>query len=445
MSQVLELAQERRNALESDARSILEEARIETRQLTFAEKAAFDDTTTTIASLDARIADLTDAETRGRALDDKLAGYTPTANISVRSEQRTYSEISSRDGVSYCRDLITRQLYNDSNSAERLTRHAREVEVETRDISRVDGAGGEFVPPAWLIDQFAEFARAPRVAATLMTQLTLPAGTDQINVPRITTGPQVATQTADNAAVQETDLVSATVTAPVRTIAGQQDVALQLIEQSPINFDQVIFSELMADYERVLDLQLLTGTNASGQLQGVLGLAGIGGVTYSDATPTVPEIYAPLHQGVAAVLAARQLPPTAALTNSRLWAWVASQLDASNRPLVVPAGAGPNNAFGSTGAPRNGELGSMGVVPFFGTTSTPINLGAGTNETRIILGRWADSYLYEGEMRTRVLPDVLSGNLTVRLQAYKYAAVAHRFPASYCVISGTGLIMPAGF
>jgi len=421
---------------ETAARDILEAARADGRPLTADEKVDVDALTETAHGARARGAELRDNATRManmEALSRDLPTSSTFGGARVTSEPRTYDQRSSSDGISYFGDLVKRQVFNDGGAHERLASHRSEVMRETRDISRVDTAGGEFVPPMWLTAQFAEFARAPRVVGRLMTNIPLPLGTDQINIPRITTGAQVAVQTADNASVQETDLVTATVTAPVRTIPGQQDVALQLLEQ------------LMADYERALDVQLMSGSGASGQLQGLLGLTGITSTVYTDGTPTVPEFYTPLHQAVAGVLNARQLPPEAAVTNSRWWAWAAAQLDSSNRPLVVPSGAGPTNAFGSTQAPQNGQLGALGVVPFFGTTSVATNLGVGTNETRTIVGRFSDSYLYESEGRTRVLPDVGSGTLTVRLQFYKYAAVAHRFPGSYAVISGTGLIMPAGY
>lgn len=46
-------------------------------------------------------------------------------------------------------------------------------------------------------------------------------------------------------------------------------------------------------------------------------------------------------------------------------------------------------------------------------------------------------------MRARVLSEVLSGTLQVRLQVYGYIAfTAERFPQSVSIISGTGLKPP---
>jgi hypothetical protein len=85
-------------------------------------------------------------------------------------------------------------------------------------------------------------------------------------------------------------------------------------------------------------------------------------------------------------------------------------------------------------------------LPSFIDGNIPSNLGAGTNETRVITARWQDLYLWEGTMRTRVMTEVLSGTLQVRVQAYNYVAfMGGRRPEAISVISGTGLIPTAGF
>jgi hypothetical protein len=68
--------------------------------------------------------------------------------------------------------------------------------------------------------------------------------------------------TTQNVAAQ--DPTTATVTAPVRTIAGQIDAALQLLDQSPLAFDEIMFADLLADYAMQLDIQLWNGSGAPG-------------------------------------------------------------------------------------------------------------------------------------------------------------------------------------
>ena len=45
---------------------------------------------------------------------------------------------------------------------------------------------------------------------------------------------------------------------------------MQLLDQSPINFDEVVFRDLTADYNRTLDQQVLTGSGSAGQLESLV-------------------------------------------------------------------------------------------------------------------------------------------------------------------------------
>ena len=86
----------------------------------------------------------------------------------------------------------------------------------------------EFVPPLWLVSQYVPYMRAGRVFANRCQNLPLPPGIDVINLPKITVGSQAAIQTANAAAVQSVDIQTSTVAASVRTIAGQEDISMQL-------------------------------------------------------------------------------------------------------------------------------------------------------------------------------------------------------------------------
>ena len=134
-----------------------------------------------IAALDERIAtaDKVEARTAAIAESRKESKVATFGGAVVTREAMTYD----KDGRnSFVRDMIGAQLRNDRNSWERLNRHAQEVAIESRDISRTDGAGGDFVPPIYLINEYAEFARAARVTADLVTNMALPAGKNHCTI-----------------------------------------------------------------------------------------------------------------------------------------------------------------------------------------------------------------------------------------------------------------------
>lgn len=332
---------------------------------------------------------------------------------------------------------------------DRVTSRARENMFEKRvNPNRTDGQGGFFVPPLWLVDEYIDLPRFGRTTANLCRTMGLPSGTDSINLPKVATGTTTAIQSADAGAVSSTDLTDTSVSASVRTIAGQQDIALQLLDQSPISFDEVVFADLIADYNAQLDLQVINGSGAAGQLAGILGTSGINAITYTDATPTLPELWVPLLQSASQVAKNRKVAPaTGVVMTPSMWYWALSQLDTTGRPLIVP-NVQAMNSMGDAGLlESDGPAGMFTYgLPAFLDGNIPSNLGGGTNETRVITARWQDLFLWEGSMRTRVLQEVLSGTLQVRLQVYNYAAfMANRRPSSISVISGTGVIPAAGF
>lgn len=486
---------ERRANLKADLDKVLEAPTAEKRDLNADEANKFTEIRGAITKLDdeeikplqARIAELEDQEKREAAANELRAqfggerpaapngGEQRAAGLQV-NEPLTYE----RGGAnSYFLDLARAQFRSDSGAAERLQRHAAELRVELparekrreekarqelRGISdlpsqyhesvferrvapnRTDGNGGYFVPPLWIVDEYVDLPRFGRTTAGRCRNMTLPTGTDSINLPKVATGTATGVQTADGGNVTSQDMTDTSVSAPVRTIAGQQDVAIQLLDQSPIGFDEVIFADLIADYNAKLDAQVINGSGASGQVKGILNVSGINAVTYTDTDPTLPEMYVPLAQGASKVASGRKLPATAAVMTPAMWYWMAAQLDTTNRPLITTLAA-YNPAAAQEALAADGLVGMLSFgLPAYIDGNIPSNLGTGTNETRIIEARFEDLLLWEGSMRTRVLQEVLSGTLQVRFQVYNYVAfMGDRRPEAISVLSGTGLIPTAGF
>ena len=406
-----------------------------------------------IAALDERIATAEAVEARTAAIHEsrKESKVATFGGATVTREAMTYD----KDGRnSFVRDMINAQLRNDSSSWERLHRHQAEVAVETRDINRTDTSGGDFVPPIYLTNEYAEFARAARVTADLLTGMALPAGTDSINIPQITTGSLSAFQSSDNSATTTRDLVTSTVTAPVRTISGYENVSIQLVEQSPLagGLDRMIFGDLMKDYALQLNTAVVgAGDGTSGTLKGLitLGADTTNGIptTWTESTPSATGGLTAMAKAISKVVTNRYQDVEAIVMHPSTWYWFMSQVDSSSRPLVVPVAAGPFNANGVVDAPgaSKGLVGTMHGVKVFVDATLPKNYGASTNQSPILVGKFSDSYLFESGVKTRVLPDVLSANLTVRFQVYGYAALAHRFNKSISAISGTGTVAPSGY
>ena len=405
--------------------------------------------TAEIKELDEKIQIASDLEARTAAVAESRAetGVKVFGSAKVGREPLTYEE---RGEFSFVKDMIRAHTRNDADAWVRLNRHNDEAAVELRAINTTDTSGGDLVPPIYLINEYAEFARAARVTADLLTTLPLPAGTDSVNIPQITTGTRTGIQAGNNTATTapttNRDMVTATVTAPVRTITGYEEVSIQLVEQSPLagGLDRLIMGDLMADYALQVNTAVV-GSNdgTSNTINGLTNAAGQS-ITWTESSPTAANGLVAIAKAISGIVNNRYKSPEAIVLHPRHWYWLVSSVDSQNRPIVVPAGNGPMNAAGvidNAGAPA-GYAGNIYGIPVYLDATLPL---VSTTQQIMLAGRFSDSYLFESGIKSRVLTDVLSANLTVRFQVYGYAAVAHRFANSIAKVSGTGTVPVSGY
>ena len=373
-----------------------------------------------VIGLDERINEIRAEVERSGQINKNLAGIrkAQSARISVK-EQLTYQK--GDRSRSYVQDLIKMSLNldGDGESRGRLMRHAQDVVTddsykEYRDISRVDGQGGYAVPPAWLMDQYIELARPGRAFANLVQRQPLPGGTDSINIPKLLTGTAVGVQTGDNLPVTDVDLTDTFINAQVRTISGQQGVSIQLIDQSPIAFDDVVFRDLVAAHAAQTDTQVLAGTGANGQVLGVNNTPGI--LTVAASAVTIQGVYSAIANAVQLVHSQRFLPPEVIVMHPVRWGWFLSLLDNQERPLFLPTANSPMNVGGVlTDVASQQVVGQMHGLPVVTDPNITTTAGPGTagNQDLIYVLRASDLVLWESGIRARVLPETKAQNLTV--------------------------------
>ena len=369
-------------------------------------------------------------------------GRTPTT---VGSEPQVYRDDA--QSPSYFRDLFQATVKGRRDAFDRLERNDRMLAGDqTRALSTGAGAGGEFAPPAWMIDQYIALNRAGRPLVNAMPKMDLPGGVSSVNIPKIGTGTVVAQQNVQNTQVQNTDLTTTFITLNILTEAGGQVVAQQLIDQAGFNLDQVIWPDLTADYFQRTDGLVVNSvqTNALGLLG--IALATSHQVAYTNATPSAAGLYKAVMQAAGTVNQDRHQPATHVIMTPMRWAWLCAQVDSSNRPLVLPSGSGVFNAMGSgtVNSAAEGVVGQWGNLQVMVDAQLPTNLGAGTNQDPVIVTRIADSLYGEGNLKAEVFQQTFANQLSVYFRLYNYVAFTWmRQPASTAVITGTGLVTPA--
>ncbi|MFF3643382.1 phage major capsid protein [Streptomyces sp. NPDC002564] len=442
---------EQRAALKTELDGILKEPTAEKRDLSDQEQTAFAEkrdaikkTDTDMDTIQARIDELVDEEQRSAKADEIRSKYQPDSAkpaVTVTSEPETYRKGGKQ---SYFRDLYRAQQVGDRAAMDRLQRNDAEVAagLEKRALTTTDGSAGEFVPPLWMVQDYVALARAGRVVADQVQHQPLPPGTDSISLPRLASGTATAEQATQNSTLQNTDATAGSVTANVATIAGMQVVPQQLIDQSPINMDEILLADLAADYAVKLDTFVISN-NAAGK-RGLLNVSGLNAITYTDASPTVGELYSKVGDGIQQIHTGRLLPPDKIFMHPRRWAWMSVALDTQGRPLVVPVAQMPSNALAALDeVVSEGFVGTMQGLPVYVDPNIPTGLGAGTNEDRILEVRSQDIILFEGTPKAESFRETKADQLSVLLRFYNYAALhSERYPKAISVVSGTGLIAP---
>lgn len=368
--------------------------------------------------------------------------------------------------TSFFADLYKVYAKNDTAARKRLERGTREtlVEAESRGIKFKDaegramsssaGAGGDFLPPLYFGDLYAEFRRQTRVAAGLVWNRQLPPKGTTVTVPRVSAGGSNIAQTADNQNVSNVDETSALVTVPVSTVAGYLDLSRQILERAEPGFDEVVAYDLILAYGKSLDNYVLNGTGASGQPKGLLTVVGTNAITYTQASPTVGNAYPKLADGMRQVAENVFSPPTAWLMTARRWAWFVDALDAQNRPLVVPETIAQANdrRYDLGSQDRDGDsdllspVGTIMGLPVYVDENLPKTQGAGTNQDVIVVADFRKHILWEEPAGPRVFQfedNPNNSSAEIRVQAFGLIAfTGERYPAATSVITGTGLVAP---
>lgn len=434
----------KRSALREGLDKLVTEARTAERELTADETARFDADEKTIRAHDAEIARLDEQVRADEQHAETMKRYAP--KVSGITEPEVYHR--GNGGKSYFKDLFNVRQNGDALAAERLRRNDRIV-AEKRAISTSNGAGGEFVPPLWLEDEFVKLARPGRVTANLLPNLPLPAGTDSINIPKINTGTAVALQSTQNSAVTQTDLTTSSISSSVYTIAGGQTISLQLLEQSPLNIDAVVLGDLAAAYAMQLDSLVLSGSGTGGNPTGILTLAGTNAIDCPAPTGTqtlAGQIYKAVANAIQQVHTNRFLPPDTIVMHPRRWASLLSQVDGQGRPLVLPAAGSPMNTLAAPGeVASQGYVGTMLGLPVYVDALIPLTgtADAGTGEDVIIVCRASDLMLWESDIRAEAFQQTYANQMSVFVRLYSYGSFqAGRYPKSISVITGSALAAP---
>lgn len=308
-------------------------------------------------------------------------------------------------------------------------------------MDTTSGSGGSFATPVYFIGEYAPYRSAGRAFADACNKQELPAYGMTVYLPHVTGPAGVASQSAQNTAVQETDPTAGYLSSNLTTLAGEVTVSQQLLDRAGpgFPFDKMVFDQLNRAYNPQLDNVVLTAA-----------LANAGTIAYTDSTGfhlsaanAAGGFYSKVSGGKSAIRkgAGVFMSPSHLFLDPARWEFISAWGDGQARPVVVPDYAGPFNAV--AGGSENGDLsieGNTGYrlngLPVYTDANIPTPT-VGADQALVVAAE--EVYYWEGTPVTRALPQTLGNQLSVILQQYSYVAVIPRYTGAVQSIQGTGM------
>jgi len=195
-------------------------------------------------------------------------------------------------------------------------------------------AGIGFNPTQYLSSIVSTQGNFGRPAMECVSRATLPASGMTINRPKFTTYPTVTVE-AEGGAVDNTDAVSAFLSATVSKYSGMQTISIELLERSDPGFFDAITTELQNNYNKVTETALISFLTAQGTQSSAQAATSAGLIAF--ATESAPAAY------LATSYFAKNY-----LCGSSQWGLLLGATDTTGRPIY--SAANPMNAGGNVGA-----------------------------------------------------------------------------------------------
>lgn len=303
-------------------------------------------------------------------------------------------------------------------------------------------SGAELVVPAYLQGDLIKLVFGRYNAAKLVTKVPVDvdplAHTTSVRVPKVTAGFDL-TDHVENDDVADEEPTLDTVRVDIDRGAASVKVPNFLLQRSMPGVDKIILDLMARASARDFNTHVLTKSKTNSK--GFLAESGLGSSTTTTDTPTVSTLYQGVLGALEDVLAGIDESADAILTNARVWFWLLGQLDSQTHPYAGIKIAEP--AIGVDGKPQTGgPVGYILGIPVYLDTMVPTNLGAGTDESRIIASKFDESWLLYSMPRIAVSDQVLflKDQTAFRVtQDRGFTCARHKGATS--IVSGTGMAL----
>lgn len=312
------------------------------------------------------------------------------------------------------------------------------------------GEGSAFVTPVFEVGKYAPYREFGRSFADACQKEQLPPYGMYVYIPHVTGGSEVTAVTESSGSTTIADLAPTAgyLSGALKTFVGQVVVSQQLLDRAGpgFAFDRLIFDQLMRNYALNFDVYCIEQALASAKVNNWKGNAGTFVLTEPSAAKKSEAggFYGQIAKAKADIrtLAGTVLNPTHLFMRPTRWEFIAAIADTTGRPMIVPSYAGPFNA--AAGGSSDGDEGIEGAtgyrlagLPVFTDENIP-DQGTTTNDQALV-GCLDETWVFEGAITPRTIPQTKANTLQVILQQYSYATVIKRYAESIVAINGEGM------
>lgn len=318
----------------------------------------------------------------------------------------------------------------DAAAKERLTAGFEGLNSEGKAMTEGTAAQGGYLVRPQIERQLVLARESDNVLRGLCSKLNVTTNSIQLDQLGLTTSAGWVAELATKP--ESTGMTLATVSASVFTAAGLVTASNQLLADSNPAIDGLVTADLAKRLVALEETAFINGTG-TGQPLGILQTPGIG-ATALTATDVLSLLDAIL-DAIAAV-ETNHGAPSAILMHPRTWTRILKARDTQGAYYIDPTG-GPQD-------PRTGLRGPVKTLwgyPVITSNRVPTNLGAGTNESRVIVADFKEALILD---RQGITVDESSHvyfttNQTVFRAEQRVGFTAARTPLAFNVVGGAGL------
>jgi HK97 family phage major capsid protein len=318
----------------------------------------------------------------------------------------------------------------DSAARERLTQGFENLNAEGKAMTEGTAAQGGYLVRPQVERQIVQAKELDNKLRGLCSKLNITTNEIQLDQLGLTTTAGWVAELAQKP--ESTGMTLATVTASVFTAAGLATVSNQLLADSNPAVDGLVTADLAKRLVALEEAAFINGTG-TGQPLGILNTPGIGATALT--STSIIDLLDAILDAVADVETDHGAP-SAILMHPRTWTRILKSRDAQGAFYIDPAGGVQDPRTG-----LRGPVKSLWGYPVVTSNRIPTNQGAGTNESRVIIGDFREALILD---RQGITVDESSHvyfttNQTVFRAEQRVGFTAARTPAAFNVVGGAGL------